>query len=154
MNRSARRAMATYGAVKVKTGVNTADPGRLVTMLFEGCVEFLAACEGHIERGDIEGRTNSINRASSILFALIDSLDHEQGGELADNLRQVYGYCLRRLSEANLHNDVEAVREVRELIGGLLESWRTIAEPVVEPSRPVGLSPQLIASLEQSLSAA
>lgn len=154
MTRSARRAMATYGAVKVKTGVNTADPGRLVTMLFEGCVEFLAACEGHILRGDIESRTKTINKASSILFALIDSLDHEQGGELADNLRQVYGYCLRRLSEANLRNDIEPLREVRELIGGLLESWRTIAEPIAEPKQPKGLSPQFIANLELSLSAA
>jgi flagellar protein FliS len=129
MTWSKRRAMAAYGEVKVKTGVAFADAARLIEMLFEGCIDSLAMAEGHIARNDIAARTASINKASDILAGLIESLDHERGGEIARNLDEVYRYCLQRLLEANLHNDATRVAEVRGLMASLLEAWRQMPVP-------------------------
>ena len=47
------RALASYGDVKVTTGVAGADSVQLIQMLFDGLIESLSTARGHMERGAI-----------------------------------------------------------------------------------------------------
>jgi flagellar secretion chaperone FliS len=53
-------------------------------------------------------------------------LNMEQGGELAQNLRGMYSYCIVRLTHANLRNDAAALAEVSSLIEPVADSWQQI----------------------------
>jgi len=116
-------ALRQYKNVDLKATVATASPHKLIQMLFEGALDALAQSKGAIERSDLELRTKQLNKASSIVLGLQDSLDTEKGGEIAENLNALYDYILRALMEANRNNDAEKVQEAMNLLVEVKIGW-------------------------------
>lgn len=123
-----KKGLASYGEVSVQAGTAYADSVQLIQMLFDGLIDSLAAAEGQIERNEIQGKGESLSRATRIVLGLQGSLDLEKGGEIAANLADLYDYCTRRLMHANLKNDIEAVQEVKRLMGEIREAWSQVPE--------------------------
>lgn len=113
-----------YHDVGLNATLATASPHKQIDMLFEGALKFLVQAKASIEQDNIEQRTDRLNRASDILFALSDYLDLEKGGEVAENLAALYDYMLRRLREANRDNSVEPCNEVMQLILEIRTGWQ------------------------------
>ncbi|PLW84443.1 flagellar export chaperone FliS [Kineobactrum sediminis] len=112
-----------------------ASPHQLVTMLFEGALERLARAIGHTERGDVAAKGECLGRVVLILDNLQASLDAGAGdGAIAGNLDDLYDYMMRRLTEANLRNDVTMMTEVQQLLLPLAEAWKAIAPGQAEGS--------------------
>jgi flagellar protein FliS len=122
----ARRKAASYGEVMVETGVGSADRVELVQMLLDGLVESLSVAEGHIRANAISEKSHYLKRASSIVIGLQGALDFKEGGELAQNLAELYGYVTRRLLHINLRNDLSALREVKGLMEQIRDAWRQV----------------------------
>ena len=115
-----------YGAVQVATGVATADSTKLILMLFDGLMESLAAARGHIEHGNTVEKGKSLSRAGRIVIGLQGALDFNQGGDLARNLDDLYGYVTRRIIHINAANDLEALEEVRGLMVEIRDAWSSL----------------------------
>jgi flagellar protein FliS len=127
MYSTARRAIDTYAQVGVETGVASADPHRLVLMLFDGAMAALAAAKLALNRGEVTAKGQAITKA----FAIIDgglkaSLDIKAGGELAERLSGLYDYMLHQLVIANLRNDAGKLEEVARLLSELRSAWAQI----------------------------
>jgi len=119
--------IAAYQQVGIESDVRGADPHRLIILLFDGAESALAKAQGQILENDYEGKSHSLNKAIEIILdGLSASLDMEQGGELAQNLRALYGYMASRLIHANIHVDPEAVAEVQKLLGEISDAWKQI----------------------------
>lgn len=123
-----KKGLASYGEVSVQAGTAYADSVQLIQMLFDGLIDSLTAAEGQIERKEIQAKGESLSRAMRIVLGLQGSLDLEKGGEIAANLADLYDYCTRRLMNANLKNDVEAVQEVKRLISEIRDAWSQVPE--------------------------
>lgn len=116
-----------YTRVGLETEVHDASPHRLITMLFDGLFSNLAQAEGAIQNGQREMKAHALMRAVRILDeGLKAGLDIKAGGELAGQLDALYGYTSLRLTQANLHDDLEAIREVRRLLEPVREAWTQI----------------------------
>lgn len=122
-----------YAAVQVATGVATADNVKLILMLFDGLLESLAAARGHIVHRNTPEKGKAIARCSRIIMGLQSSLDFEQGGDLARNLDDLYGYVTRRLVHVNAHNDLAVLEEVRGLMAEIRDAWSSL--PGLMPGR-------------------
>lgn len=125
-----KRALGEYGAVKVEADVASSDRMGLVRMMFDALIDSLVMAEAHIQRNDLNGKWESISRASRIVLGLQSALDHEKGGSLASNLDELYGYVNRRLIHANAHNDAAIIVEVKSMMMEIREAWATIQPPV------------------------
>ena len=110
-----------------QTQVTSRTPLELVVMLYDGVLGHLSVARDAIERKDIMARRDAMSRALAILGELQNTLNVEHGGEIAAALDDLYSYATRRLMQAVVDNDVEPVDEVRRLLDGLRDSWRTIA---------------------------
>ena len=111
----------------METSVDQATPHNLVEMLFDGLLVAVGAARSAMERGDIKSKCKQIVIAVRILEeGLKSALNLEQGGELAENLDRLYGYCVVRLTQANARNDDSALAEVARLIEPLAMSWKQI----------------------------
>jgi flagellar protein FliS len=92
--------------------------------LFDGLIQSLNATKGHIQSANFEEKGRSVGRAVRILEeGLKAALDMQNGGEIAANLRSVYDFCIFRLTEANLRNDVGMVEEVINVIRPIVDGW-------------------------------
>lgn len=108
--------------------VTTQSRGRLVVMLYEGAIRFLKLAMKEIDTGDFEAKGKYLSKAQDIIFELNAVLDMDGGGEIAQNLRSLYIYMSRRLSEANVSLDKEILNEVIALLEELNNSWKAIAQ--------------------------
>src|SRR6056297_2575062 len=111
-----------YKQVQVKT----ANSEKLLIMLYQGCIKFLRLAKKSIEDEDIEGANNYIIRSQDIIRELMNTLDREKGGEIADNLYNLYDFMNRQLIEANINKDIEKIKTVEDMMLELLASWQQI----------------------------
>jgi flagellar protein FliS len=116
----------SYGSVQVVTGVATADNIQLIQMLFDGLTESLSSAKGHIQNNAIEEKSKALSRAGRIVVGLQGALDFERGGELAQNLNELYAYVTRRLFHVNAYNDLVVLDEVQSLIQDIAQAWQTL----------------------------
>ena len=128
-----KRAANAYRNVEVASAVPYADSVQLIQMLFDGLIASLSDAEGHFERKDIKGKNESIGKANKIIIGLQSALDFEKGKELAQNLSELYDYCIRRLLKANIKNDVEGIVEVKGLMKEISDAWNLVPQLLDDP---------------------
>ncbi|WP_286239996.1 flagellar export chaperone FliS [Neptuniibacter halophilus] len=116
-------ALKQYKSVDLRATVETASPHKLISMLLEGALTALAKAKGATERGQIEERTEHLNKATDIIVGLKGSLDLDKGGELAANLDELYNYMIRQVLLANRENDEKKIQEVMDLILEVRSGW-------------------------------
>ena len=114
--------------------IMTASPTTLVVKLYEGALRNAFQARIHLEAGRISDRVHAIDKTLAIVSELQSSLDFEQGGEIATQLLDLYGFVTSRLIEANLNASIQAIDEATSVLETLLEGWQQIAQ------NPVSLS--------------
>ena len=107
--------------------VQTASPGKLVLMLFDGYLRFTTAARRSFEETDFtkrnEGVNNNLIRAQNIVTELQSSLDMSVPGELPGTLYRLYDYVLHQLQQSNLQKKEEPIDEADKVISELREAW-------------------------------
>jgi flagellar protein FliS len=117
------KAMESYGSDNLASQASVANNVALIQMLFDGLVDSVSQAQGHLTHGKIQEKGKAIARASRIVVGLQGALDFNRGGELAQNLNDLYNYVTRRLIFANAHNDMEALKEVQHLMSEIRSAW-------------------------------
>lgn len=117
-----------YQRVGVDSSVASADPHKLILMLFDGALEAVRLAKSHMQARRIAEKGQALGKAIGIVQdGLKASVDHSQGGQLAGRLASLYDYILMRLLQGNLRNDVNALDEVTRLLVDLRGAWAGIA---------------------------
>ena len=107
--------------------VLTADSTKLVQILYDLGVDSVQNARGCYRQGDILGRGRFVNKAFEVLVELMNSLNTEQGDEIAANYARLYDYCQRRLLEGHAQQSEPALAEVQSLLEDLREAWQAVA---------------------------
>jgi flagellar protein FliS len=115
----------------LETEVFSADPVKLVCMLYRGAIEAAAASRRHLQAGKIRERSHEILRALAILRELTRALDPHYP-EISRPLGELYAYMQTRLLEANAQQIDAPLAEVEQLLSTLLEGWLAAA-PAAPP---------------------
>jgi len=115
----------------------TAPPGQLILMLFDGALLFLERALVGFEYADPREKNqtvhNNLQKAGNIVRHLDHCLNLEAGGKLAETLRRLYQYFDRRLRESNLKKQRAGVDEVIRCLRELRDAWATmLANPASE----------------------
>jgi len=109
-----------------QTAIGTQSKGRLIVMLYDGAIKFMKLAIRELEAENYAAKGRYINRAQDIINELNAVLDMDSGGDISQNLRRLYLFVNRRLSEANAKRDPQMIREVIALMEELNQSWRAI----------------------------
>lgn len=109
---------------KYKTAqYSTASPEQLLLMLYEGAIKYARQAQKDMEERNVEAANNKLKKIEDIISELMVSLNMDEGGEIAQNLYNLYDYMNRRLIQANIRKDPGLVDEVINLLTSLKESW-------------------------------
>lgn len=106
--------------------VETASQGQLLIMLYQGCIKFLKLATKSIEDKNLQDAHVNLTKAQNIIFELMNTLDQEQGGQIAQNLYALYDFMITQLLEANIKKDPQLIVTVEDLMTDLLHTWQQI----------------------------
>ncbi|HEX4121929.1 MAG TPA: flagellar export chaperone FliS [Verrucomicrobiae bacterium] len=110
-----------------KVATQTASPGQLVLMLYDGAIGFSEKALVGFSHSDPalfnQTISNNVLRAQAIIHEMNASLNMRDGGEVASNFRRLYNYLYRRLRDANRSKKKEPIEETIKHLRVLRESW-------------------------------
>jgi flagellar protein FliS len=109
--------------IRFLLSVMGASPHHLLQMLMESALERIALAKASMARAEIAMKGQNISRAIDIVGGLQGSLNREAGGEIADNLSNLYDYMAGRLLVANIQNDESILDEISGLMIELKMGW-------------------------------
>ncbi|MEN9596122.1 MAG: flagellar export chaperone FliS [Methylococcales bacterium] len=121
-----KRYVNQYASVHTESIIEESTPHALIQMLMAGFLMQVNAAKGAITRGSFEDKSTHISRAISIVGGLIDGIDMERGGSIAENLNRLYEYINAKLFQASAENSIEMLDEVSELMRCVKEAWDAI----------------------------
>jgi len=126
---STARGLSSYR----NTQVQSRTPLELVVMLYDGALRFVNDARETHARRDLRARGQAISKALAIIGELQNTLDIEKGGEVAEQLDNLYTYISSRLLDVTLKQDIAACDEVHKLLSTLREGW---AQAALQPPSP------------------
>jgi len=118
-------AMGTYGQI----GQQDVAADRLILLGLEGVLEYIRRARVAIEKRDPGAKAQAMDQAYQIVQHLLVSIDHEHGGEIAENLDSLYRFLLLKLAHANIFDDLAALEECRPVVQDLREAWAELLNP-------------------------
>lgn len=107
-----------------KNEVETANPGKILLLLYDGAIQFLNKAKLGIEEGDTSQVTPNIYSCQKIILEFMNTLDMDNGGSLAENLYNLYDYFYRTLVDASFNHDLKKIGEVLRHLKSLRETWQ------------------------------
>jgi len=117
----------SYQQIGVESAVMNASPHQLIVMLFDGAHSALVRARLFLEAGQMPEKGEALSKAINIIDnGLKAGLNMDVDSELPGNLTALYDYMVRRLLQANLRNDVEAIVEVEGLLNNIADAWKQI----------------------------
>jgi flagellar protein FliS len=134
-----------------KTQVMTAKPENVLLLLYEGAIRFTKLAGQRMREKNVAEKGKNISKALAIISELMNTLDHEKGGQLSADLENLYMFMMDKLIDANIRNAPEECEVVEKLLSTLYTAWKD----VVQNPRPDGvpskeLQPELYAEWKRA----
>jgi flagellar protein FliS len=137
-----------------KTQVVTASREKILLMLYEGAIRFTKQARLAMNEKKIADKGKAISRATAIISELMATLDFKVGGQLAQDLENLYIFMIDKLIEANVHNKVECLDDVERLLNTLYSAWKDVIEnPRADGVPSPSLQPEEFKKYQEQLTA-
>ena len=118
----------SYQQVDLDAQAASANPHQLVVMLIDGLLDEIERVRGHLAANRLAEKGIGINKCMNILIGLSSALDEENGGEIAENLRQLYDFCQVELYYTSVQNDATRLDNVEHVMGNIREGWMNFGQ--------------------------
>lgn len=121
-----RGSIQAYKKVSVDSQLSAASPHKVIQMLMAGAVERLVQGKAAMEQGKIAEKGERLGKALDIVIALRGCLSMDDGGDVAQNLDQLYEFMITQISLANINNDPEVIDNVVDILKEIKSAWDQI----------------------------
>jgi len=125
--------------------VTTASPEKILLMLYDGAINFSKIALDRMDQKDVAGKGTYLSKALAIVTELMNSLDREVGGEIAQNLDKLYLYVIGEFTKANLNNDSKSLENAITILSHLRDTWIGAVE-IVQKERSVAREQRILAA--------
>jgi flagellar protein FliS len=105
-----------HNAYKQNVGNTIISKEQLLLKLYTGSLNFLKLAKRGMEENNPRVKGENITKVLNIITELDCALDMDKGGEMAENLSNLYRHILYSLVNANLQNDIETLDNVSNII--------------------------------------
>ena len=109
-----------------QNSVNTASPGELTLMLYNGCLKFITLAKKAMKAGNVQDKNTNLIKAQNIIHEFMVTLKMDI--KVSKELMVMYEYIHRRLVEANVKSDETILEEVEGLVTELRDTWKQVIQ--------------------------
>lgn len=111
-----------------QTKVQTTPQEQVLLKLYDGAIEYMNKAIDELEAENPAQAHDHLIRVQKIVTELMATLDMEVGGEIAQDLFDLYEYVMDQLIQANLDKDPQPVRQALPIMEELNEAWIEVIE--------------------------
>ena len=115
-------AAAAYKAARYES----APPLKLVQLMYEGALRFLAQAESALAASEVGRFQERCLRAQAVVAELRASLDRSQAPELVERLEGLYVFAEAEIGAAIAAESSAKLASVRDVLATLLDGWKRL----------------------------
>lgn len=108
------------------TSLQTANPGKLLLMLYDGLVVCLKQAKQAVEEKKMDQAHTSLIKSQDIITELMNTLNMDY--DISESLYKLYDYQRQQLIEANIKKDAEIIGQVLKFVSDLRQTWAQAVE--------------------------
>jgi flagellar secretion chaperone FliS len=108
--------------------ITTSNPEKILIMLYDGAISFTRIAIDKLARRDVAGKGLYIGKAHAIVAELMNTLNHEVGGDIARQLEQLYIYLIDEFIAANINNAPAHLENAVRIMTTMRDTWLEAAE--------------------------
>lgn len=116
--------------------IQGASPEQLVAMLLEGGQRFLNLALQAMKTRDLPNQARYVNRVADIIIGLKERLNHDDGGELVENLIRIYDWWMDELFDAAMKNQPERLQVISSQMGEMRATWEELHQRKAGNAQP------------------
>jgi len=120
-----------------KTAVESANPEKLLLLMYEGAIRYVKQAIIAVRENDIGARGQAIGCAFDVIMELNNTLDHKVGGDISKNLEQLYMFLTDQLVQANIQADEKRLQDVLNILNTLYTGWKEAIEKLKKEEETV-----------------
>lgn len=106
----------------LKVQVETASPGELTLMLYQGMMKSLLLAKSQYAQKQYEAMNESLHKVRSIISELMVTLNMDY--PIAKNLYRLYEFYNGHIARFMIKREEPMLDEVLEFVRGLTETWK------------------------------
>lgn len=123
----------------LKNAVMTASPEQLQLMLYDGAIRYAARGLEAMQARDREAQFNALDRAQRIVLEMSNGLRREINPQLADQMAALYAFIYRRLVDANVQQDEQAIHDSLRILRHQRDTWVLLMDKIRKEHAPAGV---------------
>jgi flagellar protein FliS len=116
----------------LRTRVMSAKPEELRLLLIEGATKFAQQGRMGVEHKQHEQAFSGLSQAREIVVELLTSVRSEPNPELAEKVRQIYGFIYNQLVEGGFEKDLKKLDVAIGLLEYERETWVLLMQKLAE----------------------
>ena len=118
-----------YKNTEIATSVSSANTNELILLVYDRVLENLRLGKKELENNH-PGIEEFTVASELINLGLLASLNDQKGGEIAQNLRNIYLWAMHSIIDARLTKSCEKVEEIINVLNNLRQAWEFIKSPM------------------------
>jgi flagellar protein FliS len=103
--------------------IATASPEQILIMLYDGAIRFTRQAIKASEQNIQTEKLGRISKAFAIITEFSNTLNHDIGGHIAEDLDGLYQFMLRELNKAGSEPGEKSLKVVEGLLVDLRQTW-------------------------------
>lgn len=108
--------------------ISTATPEQILLMLYDGAIRFVRRAIAANDAGKMVEKLEGISKCLAIVTEFSNSLNHEIGGNIAEDLDALYQFMIRELNTARNEPTGKHLKVVEKLLLDLRDTWGQAVE--------------------------
>ncbi|MFC1234343.1 flagellar export chaperone FliS [Vibrio sp. F74] len=121
-----RGSLQAYKKVSVDSQLSAASPHKVIQMLMAGAIERLVQGKAAMAQGNIAVKGERLGKALDIVISLRTCLSMDEGGDVAQNLDQLYEFMITQIALANVESNPKAIDDVVDILREIKSAWDQI----------------------------
>lgn len=109
---------------------STASKERLMALLFEAALRHMRQGRAALERKDRAAFFTAMEKGAAIVIELQSSLKPEHAPQLCEQLKDIYGFVISRLTQAAVNSDPRFVTEAERAFAPVADAFIQVAAQV------------------------
>ena len=115
------------------TQIQTASSVQVIVLLYDGAISSMKLAQEGMSTLNFHDKARFLDRALRVIGELSASLNMEEGGNIAKDLRRMYEYIQFEMTQANLKNEPHRLEGPIRCLSVIREAWQDLAVQGAKP---------------------
>lgn len=108
----------------------------LILQVYDGAIAAFSSARDSYAKKNYDSGYTDLEKAKRFLTHLYTTLDFEQGGEVANNLGQLYAYMINQTNVVEASKDVGGIDSNLKILQNLRQGWSDIKSRTASAAGP------------------